>query len=107
MVYPIDRAEALPYVILPFQGSLTSAFSPLFVLIHPPVLFCQRQQFLKLPQPRLRQLPRIHLFPVRLEPVEHIMLFQPVFRRIPLIGLNELLHLIISNSPWIFFISSR
>jgi hypothetical protein len=26
MVHPIDRAEALPYVILPFQGSHTSAF---------------------------------------------------------------------------------
>ena len=44
-------------------------------------------------------LPRIQRLSIRLQPVQHIMLLNPMPRRITMVGLNELNHFIISNQP--------
>ena len=41
----------------------------------------------------------IHHLPVRLHPVEHIMFFYSVLRRIPVIALNKSHHLLIPHHP--------
>ena len=77
----------------PFVGLVPSSL----ILIHPSILLPQLQQLLKHGQPLLLHLPGIHPFPVGLEPIEHIMLLQPMLRRVPLIRLNEGLHLIVPS----------
>ena len=78
--------------------------SSLLILIHSFILFAQFQQLHKLTKPRFRQFPRIHYLPIRLQPVQHIMFLNPVPRRIPLILLDEPLHLIIPHQPTCFLI---
>ena len=77
---------------------------PLFILILPPILFRHFQKFSKLLYPLLLHLPRIHHLSVSLQPVQHIMLLNPVFRRIPVIGLNKPHNLLISCQPTCFLI---
>ena len=68
-------------------------------LIHSSILFAQYKQLLKRFHPLRLQPPRIHQLPLLLHPIQHIMLLNPVLRRIPMIHLNEALHLIISFQP--------
>ncbi len=72
----------------------------LLILIHPPILFNERQKpFEHLYSLRL-QLSGIQKFPLMLNPVQHIMLFYPVFRRIPVV-------LIVDGNPKHIYIAQK
>ena len=93
--------------MLPCHGSLSCSVccdisQPLFILVLPPILFRHFQKFSKLLHPLRFQLPCIHPLPIRLNPVQHIVLFNPMFRRITFVGLNEVLHFFISFLPTFF-----
>ena len=68
-------------------------------LIHSSILFAQYKQLLKRFHPLRLQPPRIHQLPLLLHPIQHIMLLNPMLRRIPMIHLNETLHLLKSYFP--------
>ena len=69
------------------------------VLINVFNLLSQLQQLLKQLHPLRLQLPRIHPLPIRLQPVEHIMLLNAMPRRIPMVRLHEIHHLIVFGQP--------
>ena len=72
----------------------------LLILSHPSILFNERQKpFEHLYSLRL-QLSGIQKFPLMLNPVQHIMLFYPVFRRIPVV-------LIVDGNPKHIYILPR
>ena len=72
----------------------------LLILIHPSILFNERQKpFEHLYSLRL-QLSGIQKFPLMLNPVQHIMLFYPVFRRIPVV-------LIVDGNPKHIYIAQK
>ena len=76
----------------------------LLILIDAFKLFHLRHQFPKTLYSFHLQPPRIHQLPLLLHPVQHIMLLYPMLRRIPVIRLNETLHLIIPYQPTSFLI---
>jgi len=71
----------------------------LFILVLPPILFRHFQKFSKLLHPLSLHLPCIHHLPIRLQPVQHIMLLYPMTRWITMVGLNEFNHLVVSHQP--------
>ena len=73
----------------------------LLILILPPILFRQGKKLFKLLYPLRFHLPRIHPLPGRLHPIQHIMLLNPILRRIPMFTLHERHHLIISLPPFL------
>lgn len=89
-LYPKDRKYVCLYPF-PVISVLTLILS--LILLR---LFLQ---LLKLPQPRLLQLPCFHLLPFCLQSVLHIMFLQSVSRRISMIRSNKGLLLIVSLQP--------
>ena len=81
---------------------LPSSFSN--ILINPFILFYQFEQSVKQTYPLWFHLPRIHHLPIRFHPIEHIMLLNPMLRWIPVVGLNETNHLLVSLKPSCFLI---
>ena len=71
----------------------------LLILILPPILFRHFQKFSKLLHPLRLQFPCIKNLPIRLHPVQHIVLLNPMLRRIPMIALNKSHHLLIPLHP--------
>ena len=70
------------------------------------MLIDECQQFFKPTQSRFLHLPCIHPLPISLQPVKHIMLFQPMARRIAVIGFYDVrdllpLHPIIEIVPFL------
>lgn len=74
----------------------------LLILIHPSILFNERQKPFEHLYPLRLHLPRIKSFSIGLQPVEHIVLLNPMLRRITFIALNKRHHLIISSQPLLF-----
>ena len=74
--------------------------TPLFPLIYMLIFLTQLQQPFELLHPFQLHLPCIHQFPIRLHPVEHIVLLNSMARRITMISLDETLHLIVSFLPF-------
>ena len=72
---------------------------PLFILILSLILFRQFKKFSKLLHPLSLHLPCIHHLPIRLQPIQHIMLLNPMPRRIPMVLLQESHHFIVSHYP--------
>ncbi len=73
---------------------------PLLILIFPPILFRHFQKFSKLLHPLRLHRSSIHLLPIMLKPRIIIApLFRIILRRIPLIGLYKLYHLIVFRLP--------
>ena len=68
-------------------------------LVLPSVNLCECKKFFELLYPLRLQLPSIQRFTIRLQPVEHIMLFYSMLRRIPMLTFNELLHFIKPIQP--------
>ena len=58
----------------------------LLILIHPSILFNERQKPFEHLYPLRLHLPRIKNFPIRLHPIQQIMLLNPMTRRIPMIS---------------------
>ena len=72
---------------------------PLLILIFPLILFHQFQKFSKLLYPFQLHLLSIQRFTIHLKPIKHIMLINPMLRRIPFVGLNKSNHLIEPTLP--------
>ena len=93
-----------PLLFLVYQQPYKESFCffskrRLLILIHPSILFNERQKpFEHLYSLRL-QLSGIQKFPLMLNPVQHIMLLYPVFRRIPVVVMDKSHHLIIFCLP--------
>lgn len=68
-------------------------------LVLPSVNLCECKKFFELLYPLRLQLPSIQRFTIRLQPVEHIMLFYSMLRRIPMLTFNELFDLIVPSQP--------
>jgi len=68
-------------------------------LVLPSVNLCACKKFFELLYPLRLQLPCIQRFTIRLQPVEHIMLFYSMLRWVAFIRFNELLHFIIPIQP--------
>ena len=68
-------------------------------LVLPSVNLCECKKFFELLYPLRLQLPSIQRFTIRLQPVEHIMLFYSMLRWVAFIRFNELLHFIIPIQP--------
>ena len=77
----------------------TERGSLLLILIFPSILLHQFLKFSKLLYPLRLHLPSIKDLPIRLQPIEHIMLLNPMLRRIPMIDLYKVNHLIIPRYP--------
>jgi hypothetical protein len=67
----------------------------LLILILSLVLFRQFQKYSKRLHPLFFHFTRIHHLPIRLYPIQHIVLFYPMLRRIPMILFYETLHFIV------------
>lgn len=91
------RIIPLTSAIRPHPSSLLPQTSNPLVL--PSVNLCECKKFFELLYPLRLQLPSIQRFTIRLQPVEHIMLFYSMLRRIPMLTFNELLHFIIPIQP--------
>ena len=90
-----------PSAISPPSSPLgeTERGSLLLILILPPILLHHFQKLFKLLHPVRFHLPSIKNLPIRLQPIEHIMLLNPMLRRVPIIRLNKTHHLIIPRYP--------
>ena len=77
----------------------TERGSLLLILILPPILFRHFQKFSKLLYPLRFHLPSIQCFTIRFQPIQVVMFFQAMFRRITMISLNKGFYLIISCQP--------
>ena len=73
-------------------------------LVFPLILLHHGKEFLKLPHPFWLHLPRIKRLSIRLQPIQHIMFLKLILRRISMIGVDKLYHLIISCIPLSFLI---
>ena len=103
--YEIKLNIAIIFTLNSTWQAVSDTYSPLLsnqpspMLVYPFILFHQYQERFK-PFHSLRlHPPRIHHLPVCLQPVQHVMLLNPVLRRIPMIGLHEAHHLLIPRSP--------
>ena len=65
----------------------------MFILLH------QSKKFFKRLHPLWFHLSCIKSFSIGLQPIQHIVLLYPMFRRIPFVGLNKCYHLIIFRQP--------
>jgi len=74
----------------------------LFILILPSILFRHFQKFSKLLHPLWFHLPSIQGFTIRLQPIQMVMLLNPMPWRIPLIRFNKRHHLIVTYQPAFF-----
>lgn len=74
------------------------------ILVLPLILLRQPQQLLELLNPILWHLPCIHQLPTSFHEMHHQHLFRVILGRIPMIRLNEGLHLIVSCQPTSFLI---
>ena len=68
----------------------------LLPLILPPIQFRHGKKLFKLLHSLSLHLPSIQRFTIGLQPIKHIMLLNPMLRRIPMVLLQEPHHLIIS-----------
>ena len=71
----------------------------LLILILPPILLHHGKKLFKLLHPLRLHLPRIQGFTIRLHPIQHISILCHILRRIPMVGLNKLNHLLVSLKP--------
>ena len=81
-----------------------SSFNLLYVLINSLILLHHGKEFLKLPHPLWLHLTSIQGFTICFQPVQHIMFLKLILRRISMIGVDKLYHLIISCIPLSFLI---
>ena len=79
---------------------------PSLPLVLPPILFRHFQKFSKLLHSLRLQLPSIHSLSIRLHPIQHIMLLNPMLRWIPMILLQKPHHLLESRLPPFFLCHS-
>ena len=72
---------------------------PSLPLVLPPILFRHFQKFSKLLHPLGLHFPSIKSFSIGLQPVQVVMLLNPMLRRIPSIAFNKLNHFIVFCHP--------
>lgn len=87
----------IEFLLVPYVAIL---LRPLFILVLPPIPFRHFQKFSKLLHPLWFHIPCIHLLPIMFQPrIIFTSFLRIIFRWIPFIGLDEVLHLIISCQP--------
>ena len=100
-IYSIELLHSFFVYIVPYVAILSRL---LFILIFPPILFRHFQKFSKLLYPISFHLSSIQCFTIRFQPIQVVMLFNLVLRRIPMIDLNKLNHLFTSFLPTFFLL---